>query len=95
MRVHQDVQELRGATVFAGSYFSTLHAQGVAGSSPVAPTNWFYANRLRGPLFAGERPAHRGGFFRYDSEIRARGRIWLTPPLSPLLQRAFADAVSS
>ena len=67
MRVHQDVQELRGATVFAPSYFNILHTQEVTGSSPVAPTNWFYANSLRGPLFAGERPAHRGGFFRDDS----------------------------
>ena len=65
MRVHQDVQELRGATVFAPSYFSTLHAQGVAGSSP--SRQLIGSAPIGCPLFAGERPAHRGGFFRYDS----------------------------
>ena len=45
MRVHQDVQELRGATVFAPSYFNILHTQEVTLES-VAPANWFCANRL-------------------------------------------------
>ena len=55
--------------------------------------------------FAGIAPVRRhslasarrttAGSFRDDGQVRACGRVWLTPALLPLLQCAFADAIGS
>src|ERR1035438_2828284 len=63
-------------------------------------TNWEGVVRY-GPLpallnsFAGECPAHYIRLFRYDGQVRAGGRVRLTPTLFPLLQCSLADAVDS
>lgn len=85
----QPVAPGRAMLGLAGSVYDFATAQStlwvvVASKLPQFPTS-----------FAGECPAHDSRLFRYDGQVRACGRVWLTAALLPLLQGAFADAVGS